>query len=283
MEFVLIQIINGLSWAMLLFLLTAGFTIIFGLMRIVNLAHGTYYLLGGYIGLTSFYYFKNFLLCAICGGMSIAILGFLMQRFLLHRYENEHLTQVLLTFGFVLFFSDLAFWVWGGLPETIPKPRLLEHSIRLGAIVCPSYRLALIVTGIVVAILLWWFLKSKYGILLRAGIEDEEMTSGLGVNITLLKSMSFAAGSFLAGLAGVIGGPVVGLYPGLDINILLLSLVVVITGGMGTLKGAFIGSLIVGLIDTFVKALFPTFALFTIFFLMAVILILRPTGLFGVK
>lgn len=283
MEFVFIQLINGLSWAMLLFLFTAGFTIIFGLMKVINLAHGTYYLLGGYIGLTAFHYTHNLFLCAISGGMSIAILGLLMQRFLLHRYEKEHLTQVLLTFGFILFFSDLAFWVWGGLPKTIPKPHLLERSIHLGTIVFPSYRIALIVIGIVVAILLWWFLRSKYGTLLRAGIENEEMTSGLGVNIALLKSIIFAAGSFLAGLAGVIGGPVIGVYPGLDVSILLLSLVVVITGGMGSLKGAFIGSLIVGLMDTFIKALFPTFALFTIFFLMGAILILKPTGLFGVK
>jgi branched-chain amino acid transport system permease protein len=188
---------------------------------------------------------------------------------------------VLLTFGFILFFSDLALSIWGGEPKTIPVPHLLERSIRFGSLTFPAYRAALILIGIVTAALLWWFLKGKYGMLLRAGIENEEMTAGLGVNISLLKTLTFAGGSFLAGVAGVIGSPVIGVYPGLDMQILLLSLVIVIIGGIGSLKGAFIGSLLVGLMDTFVKALFPIFSLFAIFFLMAVTLAIRPSGLFG--
>jgi len=268
---------------MLLFLFTAGFTLIFGLMKIINLTHGSYYLFGAYFGIMVISFVKNLLFTAIIGGIGIAIIGMLMQRFLLHRYETSHQTQVLLTFGFTLFFADLALSIWGGEPKTIPLPHLLEGSIRLGMLTFPVYRLALILIGLLTAATLWWFLRSKYGMLVRAGIENEEMTAGVGVNISLLKTLTFASGAFLAGLAGVIGGPIIGVYPGLDMQILLLSLVIVIIGGMGSLKGAFIGSLLVGLIDTFIKALVPTFSLFAIFSIMAVTLMVRPSGLFGTE
>jgi branched-chain amino acid transport system permease protein len=159
----------------------------------------------------------------------------------------------------------------------------LKDSIHLGSLTFPAYRLVLIFIGLLTAALLWWFLKSKYGILLRAGIENEEMTAAVGVNISFLKTMAFAGGAFLAGLAGVVGGPVSGIYPGADLQILLLSLVIVIVGGMGSLKGAFIGSLLVGLIDTFIKALFPTFSIFAIFFIMGATLAIKPSGLFGTE
>jgi branched-chain amino acid transport system permease protein len=280
-QFVFLQLFNGLSWAMLLFLFTAGFTLIFGLMKIINLTHGSYYLFGAYFGIMIISFAKNLLATAILGGIGIAVIGMVMQRLLLHRYETSHNTQVLLTFGFTLFFADLALSIWGGEPKTIPIPNLLSASIRLGALSLPAYRFALILIGVLTAALLWWFLRSGYGMLVRAGIENEEMTAGVGVNISLLKTLTFAGGAFLAGLAGVIGGPIIGVYPGLDMQILLLSLVIVIIGGMGSLKGAFIGSLLVGLIDTFIKALFPTFSLFAVFFIMAVTLVVRPSGLFG--
>lgn len=265
MQFIFLQLFNGLSWAMLLFLFTAGFTLIFGLMKIINLTHGSYYLFGAYFGIMVISFAKNLLLTSVIAGIGIAIIGILMQRFLLHRYETSHQTQVLLTFGFTLFFADLALLIWGGAPKTIPVPHLLGGSIRLGALTFPVYRLALIFIGLLIAALLWFFLRSKYGMLVRAGIENEEMTAGVGVNISLLKTLTFAGGAFLAGLAGVIGGPIIGVYPGLDMQILLLSLVIVIIGGMGSLKGAFIGSLLVGLIDTFIKALVPTFSLLPFF------------------
>jgi len=280
-NFVLLQLLNGLSWAMLLFLFTSGFTLIFGLMKILNFTHGSYYLLGAYIGLMVILNTKSLLLGAIAGGLSIGGLGLLTQRLLLRRYETNHFVQVLITFGLILFFSDFALLIWGGEPKTIPVPLSLERSVRFGSFTFPAYRLTLIIIGLLIAAFLWWFLKSKYGILLRAGIENEEMTSGLGVNISLLKTLTFGGGSFLAGIAGVIGGPVIGVYPGLDMHIILLSLAIVILGGIGSLKGAFIGSLLVGMLDTFTKALFPTFALFAIFFVMAVTLIVRPSGLFG--
>ena len=283
MEFIAVQLLNGLSWAMLLFLFTAGFTLIFGLMKLINLTHGSYYLFGAYVGITSFALTRSFILSIILGGISIAILGLLMQRILLKRYEESHDTQVLLTFGFILFFSDLALTVWGGEPKTIPIPHLLERSMTLGTLIFPTYRLLIIVLGLLTAALLWWFLKSKYGMLLRAGIENEEMTSGLGVNIALLKSLTFTGGALLAGMAGVIGSPIIGAYPGLDMQILLLSLVIVIIGGMESIKGAFIGSLLVGLLDTFIKALLPTFSIFAIFFIMAATLAIKPSGLFGSK
>ena len=268
---------------MLLFLFTAGFTLIFGLMKLINLTHGSYFLYGGYIGLMVIARTHSLVFTAIVSGIAIAILGILMQRFLLYRYEASHSSQVLLTMGFLLFFGDMALWIWGGAPKTIPVPQLLKDSIHLGSLTFPSYRLVLILIGLLTAALLWWFLKSKYGILLRAGIENEEMTAAVGVNISFLKTMAFAGGAFLAGLAGVVGGPVSGIYPGADLQILLLSLVIVIVGGMGSLKGAFIGSLLVGLIDTFIKALFPTFSIFAIFFIMGATLAIKPSGLFGTE
>ena len=283
MEFIFVQLLNGLSWAMLLFLFTAGFTLIFGLMKLINLTHGSYFLYGGYIGLMVMSRTHSLVLAAIVSGIAIAILGILMQRFLLYRYEASHSSQVLLTMGFLLFFGDMALWIWGGAPKTIPVPQLLKGSIHLGSLTFPAYRLVLILIGLLTAALLWWFLKSKYGILLRAGIENEEMTAAVGVNISFLKTMAFAGGAFLAGLAGVVGGPVSGIYPGADLQILLLSLVIVIVGGMGSLKGAFIGSLLVGLIDTFIKALFPTFSIFAIFFIMGATLAIKPSGLFGTE
>jgi len=163
LEFIAIQLLNGLSWAMLLFLFTSGFTLIFGLMKLINLTHGSYYLFGAYVGVTCFALTRSFILSIIVGGISIGILGMLMQRILLKRYEESHDTQVLLTFGFILFFSDLALTVWGGEPKTIPIPHLLERSITLGTLIFPAYRLLIIVVGLLTATLLWWFLKSKYG------------------------------------------------------------------------------------------------------------------------
>jgi branched-chain amino acid transport system permease protein len=255
MGFFCVQMLNGLSWAMLLFLFTAGFTLIFGLMKLINLTHGTYFLYGGYIGLMVIYRTQSLFLSAVVGGIAIAILGIVMQRFLLYRYETSHSSQVLLTMGFLLFFADLALWIWGGEPKTIPVPVFLRDSIQLGSLTFPAYRLVLILVGLLTAALLWWFLKTT----------------------------TFAGGAFLAGLAGVVGGPVSGIYPGVDLQILLLSLVIVIVGGMGSLKGAFIGSLLVGLLDTFIKALFPTFSLFAIFFIMAATLAIKPSGLFGTE
>jgi len=184
----------------------------------------------------------------------------------------------------LLIISDVCRWIWGGNPLAIPKPEILQGTIYLGSIVVPVYRLAVIVIGGVILLFLWWFQeKTKYGAIVRAGVDDAEMAQGIGINISLVKTLVFSMGALLAGLAGVIGGPFVGLSVGLDIDILLLAIVVVIIGGMGSLRGALVGALLIGLIDSFGKSLLPELSIFTLFAAMVGVLAIRPSGLFGTK
>jgi branched-chain amino acid transport system permease protein len=284
MEFVIIQTINGVVFGMLLFLLAAGLTLILGTMQIVNLAHGSYYLLGGYIGYSIAQQTQSFTLACV-GGAAVGILGMITYKTILEkRFAREVLAQVLLTFGILLIISDLCRWIWGGNPLAIAKPQLLQGAMHLGNIVFPVYRLAVIIIGVTVLTFLWWFQeKTKYGAIVRAGVDDEEMTQGIGINITLVKTMIFSLGALLAGFAGVIGGPFIGLSVGLDMEILLLAITVVIIGGMGSLKGALIGALLIGLLDSFGKSLFPELSIFTMFAAMVIILAIKPHGLFGAK
>jgi branched-chain amino acid transport system permease protein len=282
MEYWGIQILNGITVGMLLFLLAAGFTLIFGLMGVLNLSHGTLYLLAGYVAVAVVRHTNNFFLTVIAGMFAIGILGMLMHHRLL-RYASDHLSQALLTIGVALFLNDLAIWVWGGYPYVVRKPAGFQSSFPiLGNISFPSYRLLVIFTGVIVAVFLWWFHeRSRYGAMIRAGVDDEEMARAIGINIRLLMTLVFGLGATLAGLAGVIGAPLIGVYPGHDLEVLTLSLVVVVIGGMGSLVGAFVGALIVGVADNLGKILLPNLSLFFIFGLMAFILAVRPSGLFG--
>jgi len=282
MAFWIIQTLNGLSYSMLLFLVAAGFTLIFGLMKIINIAHGSFYLLSAYIGLTVLRATGSFLLAILASSIAVVAVGIAMQSLFLRRFYMKELQQVLLTFGFVLIVADLCLWIWGGTPQALPKPSLLKGSIWIGSVVFPSYRLFVILIGVVIALGLWIFQeKTKFGAIVRAGVDDEEMLRGSGINIQMVFIGVFGLGALLAGIGGMIGGPFVGVFPGVDISMLLLALVVVIIGGVGSLKGAFVGSLFVGLIDNFGKALFPELSLFTLFAPMAIILAVRPTGIFG--
>lgn len=282
MNFWIIQALNGISFGMLLFLLAAGLSLIFGLMKVLNLAHGSYYLLGGYLGLTVLRFFDSFLLALLGATVGVTILGVLMERYVLRRIYGEVLRQALLTFGFLFIIADVALWIWGGNPQTLPKPEAFTGSLRMGAIVFPTYRLLVILVGVVMGLGLWWLQeRTRLGAMIRAGVDDGEMAKGIGVNVPLLFTVVFALGAFLAAVGGIMGGVFVGVYPGADFEVLLLAFVVVIIGGLGSLKGAFVGGLVVGLIDNFGKALVPEFALFTVFVPMVIILAIRPTGLFG--
>ena len=282
MNFWLIQILNGVSFGMLLFLLAAGLSLIYGLMKILNLTHGSYYMLGGYVGMATVRATDSFLLALVAGGLAVAASGALMERFFLRRFHLQELPQTLLTFGFLFIFADLALWIWGGNPESMAKPALLAGSSRLGALSYPTYRLFIIAIGAAIALLLWWFQeRTRFGAMLRAGVDDEEISRALGINVSMLFTVVFAMGALLAALGGVLAGPIMGVYPGADFEVLLLGFVVVIIGGLGSLKGALVGGLAVGLLDNFGKVFFPEFALFTIFLPMALILAVRPTGLFG--
>lgn len=278
----IIQILNGISYGLLLFLLAAGLSLIFGLMGVVNLAHGSYYMFGAYLGLTLFRSTGSFLLALAGAASAMAAVGFIMERCFIQRLYKNELDQVLLTFGFAYIFMDIAKWLWGGVPRALPKPPWLEGSAVILGEYFPVYRIALIFIGLLMALVLWYLLeKTRTGMIIRAGVDDKEMVDGLGININLYFACIFALGAFLAALGGMIGGPITGAYPGLDFQILVLALAVVVVGGLGTLKGAFLGSMIIGFIETFGKAFFPNFSMLTIYIAMALILIFKPKGLLG--
>ncbi len=282
MSFWIINTLNGLSLAMILFVLSAGLTLIFGLMQIINMAHGSFYLLGGYIALSVVQTTGNIALAIVTACAAIALIGVAMQRLCLHRLYKQELPQALLTLGFLFIFADVAFWIWGGNPMLLPKPEVLEGATKIMGVSYPIYRIVLIGIGIGIAVLLWFFLeRTRFGAIVRAGIDDEEMVRGMGINMPLVFTAVFALGAGLAALGGVLGGPLLGLFPGADFEIALLAFVVVTVGGLGSIRGAFLGSLFVGLVDNFGMAWFPELSLFTIFVPMVIVLALRPTGLMG--
>jgi branched-chain amino acid transport system permease protein len=285
MTFVVTQAINGVVFGALLFLMAGGLTLILGTMRIVNLAHGSYYLLGGYIGLSIAKYTGHFSLACLGGVVAVGALGFATYKLILAREATrEVMPQVLVTFGMLLVLSDVCRTVWGGVPLAIPKPEIFQSTLFLAGVPLPVYRLFVIASGAAAALFLWWFHeRTTFGAVIRAGVDDEEMTEGIGINISAVKAFVFSLGAMLAGLAGVIGGPFIGLYPGLDLEIILLALIVVIIGGMGSLLGSLVGALVIGLVDALGKSLIPEFSMFLLFASMLLVLVAKPGGLFGTR
>lgn len=281
-QFFSVQLLNGLSFAALLFFLASGFTLIFGLMRIVNLAHGAYYLVGGYVAMTTIAVTGNFWLGLLTGPLAVAVAGLITERLLLRPIRGRELPEVLLTVGVAFVFADLALEIWGGDPRSITPPEFLQGGLSLGFVTYPRYRIFVMACAVVVGIVLFGLhSRTRYGAIVRAGVDDREMIAALGIDIDRVFAGIFVFGSLLAGLAGVIGGGVLSLLPGADTEILLYSLAVVIIGGLGSLSGAVIGSLIVGLADAFGRALAPELSYFTLFAPMALVLVLRPRGLLG--
>jgi len=281
-----VQLVNGAAFGLLLFLLAAGLTLIFGLMRIINMAHGSYYLVGAYLGLAVGLKTGNFFLALLAGGVSVAAMGAVMHRYLLKRFYghtlDKVLPQVLLTFGFLFILADLSMVIWGGHPKIIPPPAWFQRSVSVGSTTFPSYRLFVIAVGLATAAALYWFQeRTRYGAMIRAAVDDEETARARGINVSLMFTLVFALGALLAGFSGVIGGPLLGVYPGVDFEVLLYAFIVVTLGGLGSLKGAFVASLLVGIVDSLGKVLFPELALFSLFLIMVVVLVLRPQGLFG--
>ena len=279
----ILQAINGVSLAALLFLLASGFTLSFGLMRVVNMAHGAYYLLGGYIGLSVARATGSFTLALVAGGLAVVVLGYLVDRFLLRRTGENHLAQVLLTVGVAFVIGDVALRIWGGDYLKVPVPVALRGATELpGGLVYPTYRLVLIALGAAVGVLLWiLYRKTQIGAVVRAGVDDREQVAATGINVDRLFVMVSALASFLAGMAGVAGGAFLTLYPGAEWEILVYALVVVIIGGLGSLGGAMIGALVVGLLDAYGRWLLPEFSYFVLFAPMAVLLLVRPRGIAG--
>jgi len=282
--FFTIQAINGISYGLLLFLLASGLTLVFGLMRVVNLTHGSYYVIAGYIGYTVCKVYGSFWLSLAVGIVAAALIGFLMERYLFRMLFNRQLEQVLLTFGFIYIFQDICNWIWAGGVYTIQKPEFLSSSVPIFDMFFPSYRLALIFFGLATAFGLWYLQeKTLTGAIIRAGVDDREMLRGMGVKVTNYFTFIFILGSGLAGMAGILGAPFIGVYRGLDIEVLILALVVTVIGGLGSVTGAFFASLLIGLADAFGKTYFPQFSMLTIYVIMIVVLILRPRGLLGRK
>jgi len=282
MTYLITQTLNGLFSAALLFLIASGLTLAFGVMKIVNIAHGSFYMLGVYVAYSVILRTQNLLLATVVAIGVVAAVGFVMQRFFLRRFGSDPLAQMMMTMGFALMFRDGALMIWGGDPFTLQYPALLRGSVEAGEVVFPLYRLFAIVVAALVGVGLWMVNdRTLVGARLRATVDDPEMASATGINVALLSGLVFAAGAGLAAFGGVIGGPILGGYPGIDFDLLPLAFVVVIIGGMGSLKGALVGSIVVGMIDNFGKALVPELSYFTLFAPMVIVLALKPTGLYG--
>jgi branched-chain amino acid transport system permease protein len=282
MVYLITQTLNGLFSAALLFLIASGLTLVFGVMRIVNIAHGSFYMLGVYVAYTIVARAGSLLLAAPAAILIVGAVGLGVQRLFLRRFANEPLAQMMLTMGFALLLRDAAFMIWGGDPFTLTYPAGLASSLELGEIVFPTYRLFVIAVAAVMGLALWMLNeRTLIGARLRAAVDDPEMAAGIGTNVALLSGLVFAAGAGLAAFGGVMGGPILGGYPGMDLDLLPLAFVVVIIGGMGSLKGALVGSVVVGLIDNFGKALVPELSYFTLFAPMVIVLAIKPTGLYG--
>ena len=282
MQFWVNQTFNGISYAALLFLLGGGLTLIFGVMKIVNIAHGSFYLVGGYLGVALVAATGDFYVALLGSALAVAAGGVVLERVFLRAVEGDDLRQMLLTMGIALFFQDACLLVWGGDPFSLRGPAYFAQSVKLGGFTFPILRLFMIAAAGVLFVVLWWFQeKTRAGAMVRAAIDNAEMTEALGINVPLLKMAVFGLGAFLAGIAGVVGSAFMGIYPGLDFEILPYAFVVVIVGGMGSLSGAFVAALVLGLLDNFGKALFPEISYFTLFAPMGIVLVFRPTGLFG--
>jgi len=277
------QALNGLSYGALLFLLSVGLTLIFGMLDVVNLAHGSFYMLGAYAGLTVIAATGSFWVALLAAPLLVGAVGALVERTCLRPlYRRPALDQVLLTFGFIYLFEDLVKWIWGGRIRSIPPPDLFSGSVKLYGATIPSYRLFVIGFGLAMAVALWLLIeRTRLGAIIRAGVFDAEMTGGLGINIQRVFTAVFAFGAALGGLSGVIAGPIQSAYPSMGVGILIPALIVVVVGGLGSLKGSLAGSLIIGQAETFGKAWLPDAAMLIIYVVMALVMLVRPQGLLG--
>jgi branched-chain amino acid transport system permease protein len=281
-EFV-VQTLNGLTLAGIMFLVSSGFTLVFGVMRITNLAHGAIYLLGGYIAYSVISSIGNFFVGAIVGGLATAVLGVLLERTLIKRMRGQVMAELLATLGLVYVIDDLALATWGGNPLSLRLPGFLSDSSHLwNGIIYPNQRLFILVVAALIGVALYFLLRrTRVGAIVRAGVDNRAMVSAMGINVRLVFTAVFALGAFLAGVGGALGGTVLSLAPNADSEILTFALIVVIVGGLGSFEGAVLGSLIVGLLSNYGQAYFPALAYFALFAPLVLVLLVRPQGLLG--
>ena len=282
MQFWAIQTLNSIAFGGLLFLLASGFSLIFGLLRIPNLAHGGLFMLGAYVGATLLNLGVNFWAAALLTGVLVGTLGSAIERVLLRRLAGNERGQVLVTLGIGFIIADLCLMVWGGDPLPLGAPQSLRAPLRLAGLAFPTYRLVVLGVAVVAVVALILLMdRTRLGAMIRAGVDDRQMARGVGIPVGVLFTAVFFLGAALAGFGGVIGGPILSAYPGLDADMLPLALIVVILGGVGSLPGALVGSFIVGFIYNFGTALFPEYAYVVLFLPMVLALVFRPQGLFG--
>jgi branched-chain amino acid transport system permease protein len=278
------QTLNGLTLAGIIFLVSSGFTLVFGVMRVTNLSHGAVYLVGGYIGYSVISATHNFFYGLAAGALAMGVLGLLLERTLITWLGRREMAELLATLGLIYVLDDISLAIWGGTPLTINLPGVLGRSTTLpiSGIVYPNTRIFILGVSIVVALGLYLLLRrTRVGAIIRAGVDDREMVSALGINVRLVFTLVFTLGAALAGFAGVLGGTVLGVYTGGDSDILLFALAVVIIGGLGSFEGAIVGSLIIGLAETYGTAYFQAVAYSIVFIPVIVILLVKPEGLLG--
>jgi branched-chain amino acid transport system permease protein len=280
----LAQTLNGLTLAGIIFLVSSGFTLVFGVMRVTNLSHGAVYLLGGYTGYSVIGATHNFFYGLAAAALAMAAFGLLLERTLITWLGRSEMSELLATLGLIYVIDDVALAIWGGSPLTINLPGVLGKSstLPLDGVVYPNGRIFILGVSIVVALGLYYLLRrTRVGAIIRAGVDDREMVNALGINVRLVFSLVFMLGALLAGFAGVLGGTVLGLYTGADSDILLFALAVVIVGGLGSYEGAILGSLVIGLVDTYGTAYFPAVAYSILFIPVIAVLLVKPQGLLG--
>lgn len=280
----LIQVLNGLQYGLLLFLVASGLTLIFGIMGVINLAHGSFYMIGAYLAWSLASAFNNLLVAIVVGVVLAVALGLLLERLLIrHFYHRDHLYQVLLTYGLILIFERLRSLLWGDDVQGVKVPELFNHSIPLtDTLSYPVYRLVISAACIVVALGLHVLIRhTRLGMMIRAGAHNREMTEAMGVNIRLLFALVFALGTALAAFAGMLAAPVSSVYPNMGSQVLIICFVVVVIGGIGSVKGALVAALLIGLADTFGQVYLPELAGMVVYLLMAAVLVFRPEGLFS--
>ena len=274
--------VNSVALGGLLFLLSAGFSLIFGLMRIPNLMHGSFFMLGAYLGATFLAKGMNFWLAALASAAAMVVIGGVIERVLLRRLAGQELAQVLLTLGLSFIVADLCLMIWTGDPIQPPTPPQLQGVVTAFGMFFPLYRVAMVGIAVVIAIALWVMIeRTRLGAMIRAGVDDAPIARVMGIRVSQLFTLIFCLGAGLAAFAGVIGAPYLSVYPGLDMEMLPLALIVVILGGTGSLLGALVGSFIIGFLYNFGQALFPDLAYVILFLPMLLVLVLRPQGLFG--
>jgi branched-chain amino acid transport system permease protein len=274
--------VSSIALGGLLFLLSAGFSLIFGLMRIPNLMHGSFFMLGAYFGVTLLALRWNFWLAALASAAAMAVIGSVIERFLLRRLEGQVLPQVLLTLGLAFIVGDLCLMIWTGDPWQPPTPPQLTGAVQVAGLFFPFYRLVIVVVAVVVAVALWLMVDwTRLGAMIRAGVDDPPIARVVGIKVSQLFTLIFALGAALAAFAGVMGAPYLSVYPGLDFEMLPLALIVVILGGSGSLLGALVGSFLIGFLYNFGQAMLPDLAYVILFLPMLLVLVLRPQGLFG--